>query len=170
MPRLLQGDIFTTATAQSSDLTVVFGSIEFNLMNMYWREFARTVASLRQIRDPFSDLSSQPYEYAHGRWLWFIGVRHDDGLTDSGVGEVLEAAFSWAHLNGLKTIITNGTSDKGNAGNPTEKQKSNDRRARFLIASTTDCERRFGLDITLVSLNHVFTRNAPDHSVNNRPP
>lgn len=161
MPRVLKGDIFATARAKNSELAVVFGSIEFNQMNMYWRKFTRTIASLRHIRNPFSELSQQPCEYANGRWLWFIGAHHDDGLSDSDIVKALEAAFSWAHQMGLKAIITNGIADTGDVCDVDEKQRNNDHRAQLLIGLTTDCERRFNLDITLVSLNNVFTRNAP---------
>lgn len=161
MPRVLKGDIFATARANNSELAVVFGSIEFNQMNMYWRQFTRTIASLSHIRNPFSELSQQPCEYANGRWLWFIGAHHDDGLSDSDIVKALEAAFSWAHQMGLKAIITNGIADTGDVCDVTVKQKNNDHRAQLLIGLTTDFERRFSLDITLVSLNNVFTRNVP---------
>ena len=161
MPRVLQGDIFATARAHESELTIVFGSMGFNHMKLYWPMFAVTVASLSHIRDPFSDVLPQPYEYTPGRWLWFIRERENHGMTESDVRYALDAAFSWARQNGLKTVITNGIADTVDHSDIAAKQKSNDRRARLLIGLASDCERRFGLDITLVSLGTVFTRNVP---------
>ncbi len=161
MPRVLQGDIFATARAHDSELAIVFGSIGFHPMNLYWPTFKVTVASLSHIYDPFSDGLPQPFEYTPGRWLWFIRERDNQGMTESDVRYELDAAFSWARQNGLKTVITNGIADTVDHYDSEAKRKSNDHRARLLIGLASDCERRFGLDITLVSPGTVFTRNVP---------
>lgn len=130
-------------------------------MGYLWRAFAATVDSLRHILDPFSEELCRPYEYTPGRWLWFIRERNNRGMTESEARHAFHIALSWAHQNGLKTVITTGIADSGDRNDNNAIQKSNDRRARFFLELASDYECSLGVAISLISVDNVYTRNAP---------
>lgn len=157
MPRLVQGDIFGAAR-HDAELAIVFGYIGFNRIDLTWRAFAKEIPSLAGIRDPFEKLD-QPYEYKPGRWLWFIRYSPESGgLTDADTRRALDQVLSWAQAQGVRTVVTNGAPEAIAGRAPLTRQKSDDRRARFLIELASEYEQKYGLEVTLSSLDRTFIK------------
>lgn len=161
MPQYRQGDIFKISRNESYELAVVFGHIGFNLMAGYWRDFAQDVQDWVAVSHPFSALAGRPHQYRPGHWIWFIPEKQNHGMTDIQVKQALDQALMWAKQNVLGRVITNGISDIDHGYDTEANRASDDSRARVLSQLVSDRERELNLQITLVGLNDVFTRNFP---------
>ncbi|MCZ8158551.1 MAG: hypothetical protein O9256_01460 [Rhizobiaceae bacterium] len=152
MPTLTQGNVFDAA--QRTPLAVVFGYTGFNLMSMYWREFAQRTHKLSNLANPFRDRPRQPIEWAEGRWLWMVPCTAADGLTDAEHEQALGEAVAWALQNGIGSIVTNGAPDTSSD------VKSQSERAVWLIAYASNLEKSQGIEVELISLSDVYIARA----------
>ena len=81
-------------------------------------------------------------------------------MTDQEITDTLNQTFAWARQQGLTTVITNGIADVHHGGDTAANRASDDHRTVFLIGLVSDHERHSCLQVTLISLNDVFVRNA----------
>lgn len=156
MPTLSQGDIFKTAI--NSDLIIVFGHLGFNLMHKYWKDFASKKLTLQNITDPFIDKYNKPLEWETGKWIWFVPEEQNHGIDDSKLFSILDNIFSWASINSIRTISTNGISNVNHTSDSVENIKSDNERSLMLFKFVSEAEIKYNFRIELISLNDVFTR------------
>ena len=159
MPHYIQGDIFAASNERHADLAIIFGHIGLNEMRLSWRSFADRMPRLAHIRDPFSEMPCEPYQYSDGRWLWFFSGCDNHGMTDAQLESALEQALSWAQANDLRTVITNGIANTDHGHDTITNRQSDDSRVRFISGLAGNHERTKKVDITLISLNDAFVRN-----------
>ena len=159
MPTLRQGDVFERL--RENDMAIVFGHIGFNEMNIRWRAFKQTEATLSGVRDPFLEVPKNPICTSTGKWLWFIPERENHGMTDEELKDSLDRAISWSVTKGLKMIVTNGIRDVDHGTDTISNRNSEDQRVQFLNAYSADIEKKHTIKMELVSLNDAFVRNAP---------
>ncbi len=160
MPDHKQGDILQMARDDKFDLAVVFGHCGFTLMAACWGEFRDSIPGWSTVQDPFRELAYGPHEIAEGSWMSFIRSRANHGMTDDEVTNALETSLNWAHQEGHVRVITNGIMDIDKDTDTVANNASHDRRAQLINQLATQYEAEFGLEITLISLNDVFIRNA----------
>jgi hypothetical protein len=159
MPRQAQGVIFAAVNERRADLAIIFGHVGFNEMRQRWRAFVASIANLSHVRDPFSELPGAPLRSPNGVWLWFVPEQQNHGMAEPTLTSALDAALAWAKSAGIRSIITNGIADTDHGHDTAANRTSDDKRARFLVAYTTEQERVAGFSIELISLNDVFIRN-----------
>ena len=162
MPNYLQGDIFAASVEHRSELAIVFGQVDLNEMASHWRDFASTFPELAHVRDPFTELPTEPYQHPDRRWFWFVSARDNHGMTDPEFASALNSALRWAQANGLKRIITNGIANTDLGTDTNANRASHDRRVIFISGLAADHERAAGFEITLISMNDAFVRNRPE--------
>ena len=153
------GDIFSTADIEKFDLAIVYGHLGYSLRN-YWDDFAIKYPIFNSVTDPFKDemLNSSYFEYKQGQWIIFREHYAGIGISDADLERQLEIDLAWAHELGLTTVITNGARNIGSIPNKAHNRLLDDSRTQFLIGLVTTLQRKYPLEITLMSLNDVFTR------------
>jgi hypothetical protein len=157
MPKLRQGDIFSTADREDFELAIVFGHIGFNQLSITWQQFSEHIPALVGERDPFKHMKS-PVQYRPGRWMWFIPSELNHGMSTTRLSEELGVALDWANRQGIKQIFTNGIADTDHVRDTQSNRMSDEKRAAALLALTTRYEIQMSLSITLMSLNNIFVR------------
>lgn len=154
MVQTSQGDIFRAAPRV--ELTIVFGYVGFNQISLRWRDFAEDKPSLRQIRDPFTELRGDAVEWSPGRWLWFVPAQENHGMTDLQLTRALDEAFEWASEKGIKSVATNGIANTDHSGDTAANRRSHEKRAAWLIDFGKAAEQNHAINIELVSLNDIL--------------
>jgi hypothetical protein len=152
MPTLTQGNVFDAA--QRTPLAVVFGYTGFNLMSMYWREFAQRTHKLSNLANPFRDRPRQPIEWAEGRWLWMVPCTAAEGFTEDEHEKALGEAVAWALKNGIGSVVTNGAPDT------CSDMRGQCARAVWLIAYASNLEKSQGIEVELIGLRSVYRATA----------
>jgi len=160
MAHLLQGDIFTVATERECELTVVFGHVGMNGMDVDWRQFVAAQPRLAHVHNPYSEVPCRPVKFGDRKWLWFVPAGENHGLTQTQLVSALEAALTWASANRVRSVTTNGIAATDHSQNTASNRASDDARAKKLIDLVTTYEKELEVTITLVSRNDVFLRNA----------
>lgn len=154
MPKLSQGDIFQAATRVQ--LAIVFGHLGFNEMHIYWNEFRKRHPELRLGFDPFNPENSHPIEWAAGKWLWFVPEEENHGMTERQLSVKLDRAFLWAAQNGILSVATNGIANIDHELNTADNRQSDEERAAWLKAYAEQAEKKYKINIELISLNDIF--------------
>lgn len=157
MPHLSQGDIFQAASRVQ--LAIVFGYVGFNQISGSWKAFAAKHPKLPQVRDPFTLLADRAVEWSPGKWLWFMAVQENHGMTDAQLTDALDTAFSWASQQGIESVATNGVANTNHGLITAENRCSDEVRAVFLEDYVKRAEQKYGLAVELISLNDVFIRH-----------
>jgi len=154
------GDIFSTADIEKFDLAIVYGHLGYNFLRDYWNHFSIEFPIFQSVTDPFEDerFNSRYFEYKQGQWIIFRTHYAGIGISDADLKRQLETDLAWAHGMGLKTVITNGARNIGSIPNKVHNRLLDDSRTQFLIGLVTTLQRKYPLEITLMSLNDVFTR------------
>jgi hypothetical protein len=158
MPQLSQGDVFEVIDSSRAELAVVFGHIGFNEMQQYWVNFSAHHSELVGVRDPFKALVNGPIQISKERWLWFVPEEKNHGMTDGNLVNALNTALSWASMQHIKFVTTNGVANVDCGRDTAYNLQSYDQRARFLVDYATAIEKQYGISIELISLNDVFVR------------
>ena len=159
-----QGDIFQAA--RRVELTIVFGYVGFNQISLRWRDFAEDKPSLRQIRDPFTELRGDAVEWSPEKWLWFVPAQENHGMTDLQLTRALDAAFAWASAKRIKSVATNGIANTDHSGDTAANRRSHEKRAAWLIDFAKAAEQKHAINIELVSLNDIFVRASNSDRLN----
>lgn len=168
MPHLNEksGDIFVEILDDRYDLAIVFGHRGYSQTSIYLDKFRTVNNIMKDMDDPFCILSEQPFEFkvkGRKKWLWLINSNYSAGMNDNDLRVCIENALFWANSAGIHNVITNGINST-HTSNTIENRKSDDERTDFLISLLKELEKRFSLNVTLISLNDVFTRRLNNFS------
>lgn len=162
MPLVAQGDIFSFA--ESVDLLIVFGHRGQGGIDVAWSKFRERFPSVDPMGEAFTSIDSTPREYSPRRFVVTVAEERNQGMSDERLRNILERYFSWAEVDGLRHIATNGIMDIDHSENTDANRASDDRRARLLFVLASAYERKYKLKIFLSSLNDVFVRGVERES------
>jgi len=79
-------------------------------------------------------------------------------MEEGQLTRTLDDVFSWALENNIKSVATNGIANTDHGRETEHNRRSDEQRARFLVAYATNAEHKYGINIELISLNDVFVR------------
>ena len=161
MPHLRQGDVLSIAKTEEFDLAIVFGHLGYNHMDLTWQNFKQGIDFWNETENPFDpDVSDLPHQFNNNKWIWFVGAKENNGITDEDFQLFIVRALTWANMHQLRRVITNGIMDVDHGRQSVANRASDDRRTDLLFSLVRPFEEV--LDVTLVSLNDVFVRRMQD--------